>query len=77
MIDGKRGREQIWKANRERECLIRREKLWDVGGEGEIIVGKYERKETNCDCGIRERTKKQRGRRRERGMTYRGRRTED
>lgn len=33
------------------------------------------KKKQNCDCGIRERKKNQRGRRRERGMTFRGRRT--
>lgn len=74
MIDGRRGKEQIWKGNREREHLIRREKERDGGGEGGIRAGRYERKkETHCDCGIRERKTNQRGRRRERGMSFRGR----
>lgn len=44
------------------------------GGQGGIKAGRYEKKQTKRDCGIRERKKNKSGRRRERGMTFIGRR---
>lgn len=83
-MDWKRGREQIWRGNREKERLIRREKEWKEDREGRregekegLGQGGMRGKKTNCDCGIRERKRNKRGRRREGGMTFKGRRTEE